>query len=211
MRQRLLARLLHYANASPPMMRAEFYALKERLLRKYGTLDGGDVQEIRKECWGPRAWRDEWGDYDYRGCSKDCTRCGGTGVFDIRWVWLERWRWGKYVFHRPAGETRIPNDAPITIRGRIQHPDYGRGSNEAALWLYLLCGEWRLLWRSIRGSCCCGRYWWPFLNVQRVLFKVRMKLGRQKCWCGRRFFHWGTGWQVCKRCRKERTTADIPF
>src|SRR5690606_6681754 len=137
--------LLHYANASPPWNRTEFYALKERLLRQHGRFLGHDIQEITKECWGHREWDNEWGEYGYLDCTKDdkC-RCRGTGIFDRRWIRLERWEWCGYVFHRPVDDTRIaPVDMNNVLRapdivGRIEHPDYGDKSNEAVLWLYLL-------------------------------------------------------------------------
>lgn len=202
----LLATLLHYANADPHFLhRADFYALKHCLLKRYGRFAGHDIQEIRKECYGRR---DRWYG-DWEGCpGEKCPKCGGTGVFDIRWFRLERWEWGGYTFHVPSGESRkIPSPYPPKgmICGRITHPDYGRASHEAALWLYLLCGEWRLLWWSLRGSCCCGWYWWPLLNVQRVVMHLSMWLSWRKCFCGRWFPTWGSGWQVCRRCRKSRS------
>ena len=204
MYQRILATLLHYANASPPVNRTEFYALKDRLCRRYAEFRGHDIQEIRKECWGDQ--RDVYGDWG--GCGPNCRRCGGTGIFDVRWVRLERWHWFGYVFHRPDGDTRIKPDS-VQIHGRIEHPNYGRASNEAALWLYLLCGEWRLLWRALKGSRCCGWYWWPLLNVQRVVMELAMLLHWRRCWCGRRYPTWGSGWQICRKCRNEK--QEVPF
>jgi len=204
------ATLLHYANAHPPLDRAAFYALKDRLLRKHARFARHQIQEIRKECCGP--WNRE---LDCRaGCpGEKCPCCGGTGVYDIRWVRLERWEWAGYTFHIPAGDTRqIPSPYPPDgmIRGRIEHASYGRKSREAVLWLYLLCGEWRMLWRSLIGSCSCGRYWWPLLNVQRVVMHLSMWLSWRKCWCGRWYPTWGSGWCVCQKCRN-KPSEPIPF
>jgi hypothetical protein len=206
----ITATLLHYANASPPHARRAFYAVKDRLLRKYARFTGHQIQEIRKECWGP--WNRE---SDCRaGClGEKCPHCRGTGVYDIRWVRLERWQWGKYVFHIPAGDTRtIPSPYPPDgmIRGRIEHANYGRKSHEALLWLYLLCGEWRLLWRSLTGACSRGWYWWPLLNVQRVAMNLSMFLSWRKCFCGRWYPTWGSGWCVCRKCRS-LPDEPIPF
>lgn len=211
MRHHLLATLLHYANADPPLFcqRTEFYALKERLLRRWGRLADYDLQEIRKECWGTRRWDPEHGDYEYLGCRDDCPRCGGTGIFHIRWIWLERWEWCGYVFHRPSRESFTRPDYQVSIHGRIEHPHYGWASSEAVLWLYLLCGEWRLLWRALRSSCSCGRYWWPLLNVQRVTMRLCMWLSWRRCFCGRLYPTWGSGWQVCRQCR--RGPVELPF
>ena len=160
---RLLAWLLHYANARPPMFSTDFYNLKTRLLHRFAKLSGHDVQEIRKECWG-----------DHRnGCGPKCTRCGGTGIHDLFWVRLERWQWGRHVFHCPIGRVRFKPSELIQIHGRIEHAKYGHASNEAVLWLYLLCGEGALLWHAMKSSCSCGWYFWPFLNLQRVVMRTR--------------------------------------
>ncbi len=191
MKQAILVRLLHWANSSPPCNRMQFYVLKTRLLNRYGRFVGHEIQEIKKECWGR---------YE-TPCGPKCHKCGGTGVFDIRWVRLERWEWRGFCFHTPAGDTRKPC-LRVDIHGRIEHKDYGRLSNEAVLWLYLLCGEWKLLARALRESYCCGRYWWPFLNLQRIWMNVSIKTSRHKCYqCDQRFFTFGSGWLVCGKCR----------
>ena len=46
--QRILAKLLHYANADPPIDRDRFYAVKDRLLSRYGRFEGHELQEIKK-------------------------------------------------------------------------------------------------------------------------------------------------------------------
>lgn len=215
MYQRVLACLLHYSNADPPHWRKAFYDIKNRLLRRYGTFRGHELQEIRKECWGPREWDHGWCEWKYLGCAgKTCIACDGTGLFDIRWVRLERWEWCGYVFHRPDGDTRIqPNPEnegyKRRIIGRIEHPEYGRKPREAVLWLLLLTGEWRRLWYALSTSRSCGRHLWPLLNVQAVTMEVSMFLSWRRCYCGRRYPTWGTGWQICKRCRNR--PVETPF
>lgn len=209
--QRILATLLHYANAEGSTRHSQFYALKDRLLRKYGEFRGHELQEIKKDCWGDQY--DDWG--DRYGCGPKCRACGGSGVFDIRWVRLEIWHWQGFVFHRPDGDTRIP-PAPsqVRIKGIIQHPKYGLKSSEARLWLYLLCGEWGLLWRSLRGSSFCRPRFWPMLNLQRIIMPTAMFFHRRTCWCGGRYWTFGSGWQICGKCRKEREARvddGIPF
>ncbi len=192
---RLLAWLLHYANARPASWtQREFYDLKTRLLKRYADFQGHEIQEIRKECWGGY----------YTGCGPKCTCCGGTGIFDLFWVRLERWQWGRYVFHYPTGRTWMRPES-VQIRGRIEHAKYGMVSSEAALWLYLLTGELRLLWRSLKNTCSCGRHIWPLLNLQRMIFWLTHRFAWRKCWCG----------SVCFTCRLPKTDKirdeDIPF
>lgn len=211
MRQRLLAILLHHANADPPWPRVEFYAIKERLLRRYGRITDYEWQEIRKECWGP--WGREYG--ERQGCQgAKCPHCRGTGVFDIRWVNLERWEWSGHVFHRPHWSTRTP-PAVGTVKffGRIEHNANHQKSREAALWLYLLCGEWRVFWNTLRYSCCCTRRAYPMLWLQWAVMNMSMWLSWRRCWCGRWFPTWGSGWQCCRRCRKPRRIEieETPF
>jgi hypothetical protein len=209
----LLARLLHYANADPPLIgRAEFYALKAWLLNRYGTLVGYDTQQITKECWGTRGYDRGW-----IGCQgKGCPRCGGTRVFDRFWVRLAYYKWGGFGFHVPVERTRTePLPWPVEyamIYGRLHHIDYGRLSNEAVLWLYLLCGEWRLWWRAMTGGWHCTCRAWPMLNLQRIVAKLAMLLERRRCYCGRTFWTFGSGWCVCRRCRKASAgVSELPF
>lgn len=203
--QRLLATLLHYANSSPPCNQTEFYALKERLLNRYGKLTDYQVQEIRKDCWG------EWNRYgDRDGCTgAKCRRCGGTGVFSVRWFYLEKREWCGFTFHRPSRELYKEVGA-VEIVGRIEHKDYGRVAKEAALWLYLLTGEWRLLWQAMQASRCCGRFLWPLLNVQRIVFEIA--INSRTCWrCRKRI--WSRQHAACKACRKVMASEpeEIPF
>lgn len=204
-----LAWLLHVANSNPGPFATRFYNFKKRLLGQFGTFQGCDIQEITKECWGDK--RDE--DGNFHGCGPHCRRCGGTGVFDRRWILLQRWQCGKYLFHIPDGETRI-KPASVQIAGRIKHNDYGKGSREAELWLYLVCLQFRLFWDELSSSCYATPGWWPLCRLQKLAMPLRMFFSWRRCWCGKRFPTWGTGWQCCAKCRNPRTTEaveDVPF
>lgn len=207
MRQRILANLLHYANAGQPAR--QLYELKHDLLRKHARFEGHDLQEIRKPCFG-----EPIGYYEWAGCrGRACRRCRGTGVFDIRWVRLERWTWCGYTFHVPAGDTRVPPElGSVRIFGRIEHPDYGLKSAEAELWLFALCGRWGSLWRAMRASSYGQPRAWPLLNLQWIVFHLAMKLSWRRCWCGKLFPTWGSGWQICRACRAPQAARDeVPF
>lgn len=201
--------LLHYANSSPSC-RTRFYALKDRLLNQFAEFRGHDIQEIVKECYGDK--RDEYG--DWHGCGPKCRRCGGTRIFSRRWVRLQRWQWGKYVFHIPDGDTYVKPES-VRIQGRIEHVDYGKSSREAELWLYLFAlrfGDW---WHVLSTSCYCSPGLWPMCRLQKLAMWARMTFKRQKCLCGRKFTTWGSGWMVCKKCRSpkavEQRSVDVPF
>lgn len=211
--QSIAATLLHYANASPPHWRQEFYALKSRLLKQCGTFRGTEVQEIIKPCWGPRKWNYEWGGYDYQDCpGEDCSQCGGTGIFDIRWVRLAKWEWCGFTFHCPIDDTRVKPER-VDIHGRIEHKDYGRICDEAALWLLLLTGEWSLFKQAMTSSRACGWQRWPLLTLQQVTMKLSMTLRRRQCSCGRWYFpnRGGSFHCYCLVCRKSLVETEVPF
>jgi len=184
----ILIRLLRLANSSPPVARREeFYALKDRLLRRYATRDGYHVQEIRKECWGCEGS----GSYGDRACSK----CDGTGVFDHFFVRLEVYRWRGYTFHRPVERRCRPTAAP-DIRGYVQHAQRGPWAAEATLWLCLLAGEWGLLSRLLVGSCRpCAPRRAIGLQLQRLCFWLHLRRIRRCAECER----WSWGSRGCPR------------
>jgi len=202
----MIARLLHYANADPPYAtRQDFYRLKTELLERYAKQDGFDVQHIPgKVCWSCNG---TGGVYE-RG---DCYRCMGDGWYRRpRWIMLERFRFGRYIFHVPR-EIRFQQPMLVDIEGYIRHPHYGALSAEAVLWLYLLCRKWRLFWQQLR-SCESFRpriYKHPLswigtiLAVQRCQHCGRYLWRRREC-------------KVCKQVRIEVAKAldcdpEIPF
>lgn len=172
-----LARLLHVANSRPPhTRREEFYALKDRLLKRYAVRDGYHIQEIKKECWGY---------LDTNGCdrSEGC-RCYGSGFYDHFFVRLEVYRWRGYEFHRPVERRCRPTAAPDIV-GYIEHRDRGKWPNESVLWLCLLSGEWKLL-RQLAGSCWTTAPWWMIgLQIQRLTFWLRQHRPQRCCGCDR--------------------------
>lgn len=183
--RRVLSKLLFLANSSPPELERErFYAMKTRILRRFGTPDGCDWQRIVKVCFrcggsGVESYTD-YGD--------ECSRCDGSGEYERVYFRLERTRIGGRVFHTPRGRYYDrPDGEAVTIEGRIQHRSPGPVTREAALWLslafdrglfvrlmrchfpgpYPLCWLSRVLWHlSGRGRHCShsisGREYVPF-------------------------------------------------
>lgn len=202
-----LAWLCHYANADPSWNRDCFYKLKLRLLHQFAVSLGIITQEITKECWG-----DQWDDDGYRfGCGPECTRCKGTGIFDQRWVYLEKWQWGKYTFLVPDGFTRIKPPS-VEISGHVIHPNYGKASREAELWLYVATLQWKTWWKTIRSSCYTHPGWWPMCRIQKVVMHFRLRKSFQKCpyclrWCPRLWP--GRRWH--RRCQNRLPVQAIDF
>lgn len=200
---RIVSRPLYLANAHPPMLdRKRFYALKDRLCRRYGVAGGIDIQHIVDLCWGYAR--------DGRCLRAACTKCGGTGVYLELWYELERWCLGDRTFHRPTGRRwavppKLSPERPI-IEGRIEHRAvHPRVAGEAQLWLSLVFDPglfWRLL--SLHRFALPG--WYPMLRLQAATFSARLWLARwcpRRCAsCTRRFirpFEPGR-WFVCRHC-----------
>jgi len=204
---RPVAWLLHLANAHPPTLyRREFYALKDRLCRRYGRLVGEDVQHIVDRCWGYE---------EDAGCAgKLCRRCGGTGIWSERFILLHRWALGGRVFHRPDRTVYGPGWIP-TIEGRITHEGVSRhASREAALWLALLFDR-ALFWRLFRSSRTHELRWCPMLALQAVVFELRRFVGRfylRRCdTCRRWVFRYSPRVFLCfircRRCEEQSRAA----
>jgi len=118
----ILPDLLRVANANARRMgwSREFYALKDRLLREYGQKqEACDIQHIADTCYTcygsgkidpPRV-----GAY-----AEKCYHCYGTGIYQHRYVLLERWQLGPLTFH--ANPVRLSTPQASTISGFIEHP-----------------------------------------------------------------------------------------
>ena len=162
----VLLPLLDVANDDPPTLeRRAFYDLKRRLLARYATPDGVDVQYIEDECYG----------CDGRGCGR-CT----NGVYRTRFNELKRWRWGVHSFH--TWERQIP--APPTvpqIKGRVQHrrPRRGHISAEAWYWLALLCDR-PAFWRSWGHTGHLGKRYTPLVVLGTLRYQLRWALHRAR-------------------------------
>lgn len=222
--RRIIGGLLGWANSDPPWgHRLEFYALKRRLLARYGTFTAMKEQHLVKPCWGERRWDHEYGEYGYEGCGPECSRCGGTGKYEESWITLQEWDLGGHCFHVPVGgKRRLPLVANGTwIEGLIRHPRNPQRCREALLWLCLLCDQRLLLNLLASGyNCTCGA--WPLLNLQRAIgvtrercrtaWNVLTRWGWDECWgCAAEFWRWPwTRGNVCRTCRQAGEDG-LPF
>lgn len=172
----LLGFILHVANTSPPigLLKDRFYAMKQRILELFGTLDGHDIQYITKRCWGS---------YGYAGCQgEDCPKCGGSGIYNFFWVKLERWQLGSYTFHRPIDRRQSNPWGKVTIEGLIEHRRYsGWWANEAQLWLALFFD--RSLFRDMfwyRLGRPCAFWLPPLVFLSKLRYDWRHRKAAQK-------------------------------
>lgn len=100
----MLAFILHHANRYSKDK--EFYAIKDRILKKYGVSDGYDIQHIPgKRCWSCGGTGRHYyysNTYPYKAYdSTDCYHCNWGWYKLPQWICLERKRFGKFTFHRP--------------------------------------------------------------------------------------------------------------
>ena len=140
-----LARVLRTANAYPYGLgdKRSFYTLKQGICETFGRKIGKDVQKITHDCWGPH-----WGQ-----CGPDCDKCGGTGIFEIVYVELERWQVGDCVFHRPVGRCSRPHQG-ANIDGIIKHRKKA-GWRACAIALARLF-SYDLYWRGLQEAPSVG-------------------------------------------------------
>lgn len=176
----MIGRLLYLANARPPRgkdHKQRFYAMKQRICQRFGSLDGFDVQHfVGKQCFGC----DGSGVHYYWSGDRDyCWRCGGSGWFKReRWVVLARWRIGVRIFHQPSGVSYETPSLPLrrtTIEGFIEHDYHGFWHDEAAMWLALLF-DWKLLGMLLaEGTTYCKwpRWLGPMVQLKQLIGVAR--------------------------------------
>lgn len=96
-----LSTLLHHANRT---IRTErFYAIKNKLLARFGKIVGYDIQFIAgKECFTCDGTGIYHGYYPSGGRWSDtCNRCWGGWYKAPTWNILAKVRFGKFTFHQP--------------------------------------------------------------------------------------------------------------
>lgn len=142
----MIPKLLQIANSG--CRSPEFYRLKDKILHQRGKLIGYDVQYIEKECYSCGGTGIHNGYYGKRSCW-NCT----DGIYSRRYYLLERWKFGKYVFHRPVKSCKWYECGPVTINGYIRHKIPQRHlAEECYLWLALIFDQ-ELFKREMRESC----------------------------------------------------------
>jgi hypothetical protein len=201
----MLGRLLHIANTAPAD-RERFYAMKDRILKRFGRCGDLVLQAIPgKDCWtcdGTGLFEHYSGDKEY------CQRCCGTGWFKHPvYVTLEEWTIAKYKFLRPIQRSpRVPtwfqelldsgNETAPSIEGYVTHTFYPH--------------------RKIRRATL-------LLSVvfDRSLFSVELgdefrswaivQAWRRRCWDCKCHMWWSRA-GICSRCtEKRRAVEEAPF
>ena len=196
----ILGAFLHAANARPPYLeRRAFYAMKERILDRWGTPDGYDLQHfLARICFACNGtgWRYGWDwadedDDDYAQVHR-CDHCSGTGEYmSAKTIGLDRYRLGRYVFHVPH---QVPRNRPVfggtkTFEGRLNHATPRFYINEeAAMWLALAFDRPMFL-RLFGHWGCSGPKRTPLVILSTWLADLRSRIAdvRSK-WRARRLY-----------------------
>ncbi len=170
----ILSNLLHRANrehyCSP-----EFYAIKNRLLLKFGKHTGYDVQFIEgKKCHTCNGTGIYIGYYG-RQYNDTCYHCYNGWYKRPTWNILERVQFGKYTFHKPYQRAYKKPDILIgaQIEGYISHQRAKYGALCTSI-LFLLF-EKGYIKRWYKGAGIGWRvYWWlPKAYLNNIIHIIK--------------------------------------
>ena len=158
---RILSWLLHRANRQTKCK--EFYRIKDKILSRYGTFIGYDVQFIEgKKCYschGTGIFRG-YNEYSGNSFSDICWNCDNGWYKRPVWNILSRIRFGQYIFHRPFDRAyKKPEVSSPIIQGYIEHTPARYGA--LALHILFLIYERGYLKRYWNTAGFGWRvYWW---------------------------------------------------
>ena len=170
MKKKLLSILLHHANRETKS--PNFYAIKNRLVKKYGELIGYDVQHIPGKTCNSCGGRGQHPRYGYNGKIydwADCYHCNWGWYKLPEWNILERYRFEKYIFHQPLKRvySKEAIDVPIgcKIDGYIEHRSSKWGL-DCLILLYIIF-DFKRWWKEYQFKYTYHYQWntpWRFIN-----------------------------------------------
>lgn len=170
----ILSWLLHHANKLPDK---HFYVIKDKILGKYGTHLGYDVQYIEgKKCFSCGGtgihvycgWDGEVYDEDY------CWNCHNGWYKKPVWNVLSQVQFGNYVFHQPFKRVYEKPDIPIKfINGYIEH-EPTKYSRIALTILFLLFEKGYLKrWYNETGNGWRIKWYYPKNWIRNVIHIIK--------------------------------------
>ena len=174
-----VATLLHHANRKPSVFFSskKFYAEKERILKKYGTLLGHELQHIQgKRCYECNGSGKEYCSYleDYDTCSN----CHG-GWYKLPFVSvLEKYEFMGFSFHIPKEKIYSSLDDDILkkynvigeVSGYITHKEPDIRLAKLFYLLFLPNVFFESIWNSVKMYLRRKRF--DFVNYFKPIFKV---------------------------------------
>lgn len=117
----ILSWLLYQANKTKTQA---VYAIKNKLLTKYGQHVGNDLQVLEKRCWtcGGSGIYIGWDPHNGDDFFDVCRHCGGTGIYETKEFVLDVVKLGKYEFHNNPIKVHNTDIKPrITYHIKIGH------------------------------------------------------------------------------------------
>jgi len=181
MKKKILSWLLHNANRLGK--NDDFYKIKNRILKNYGTPFGFDVQFIEgKKCYScdgeGNYFKYSWYEKD-GGHFEQCYNCWGGWYKRPHWNVLQKIKFGKYVFHQPLQRVYkepVLNIGIGIIEGYIEHIP-AKHSRFALTVLFILYDKnyWSREWKS-RGNYWnyCYKYWYkPNQIINRIIYLIK--------------------------------------
>jgi hypothetical protein len=176
----ILPWLLHHANRVSKT--DEFYAIKSRLLKKYGRFVEHQVQYLEgkrcRSCGGSGIHHYEYDNYGFLE-PDPCWNCDNGWYKKPTWVILERIRFGRYYFHQPIGRQYTKPLTPVTINGYVDHKDTKHGLFSLVM-LYLLYNRkafkayWKK-WYETTGAGWRLKWWLPRNWIYNLMHIIKKK------------------------------------
>lgn len=168
----ILAWLLHRANRQTKS--AEFYKIKNMILRRYATFIGYDIQFIEgKKCFacdGTGNYVYDYDDFLEEECITVCNRCYKGWYKRPTWNILSRFKFGDYIFHQPFERAyKAPDISQPFIKGYIEHNParYGALALQILFLLYRKGYHKTYLIRNY-NECLFRWYRWKKRSTMRI-------------------------------------------
>jgi hypothetical protein len=160
------------ANSNPTR---DFYAFKDRFLKRYATPDGYDLQKVDQFCWGC----DGSGMFAPR---RPCWRCDGSGIHKTNEHWLQRYDLAGAIYHKPVTHAEVYHahdfkypEPKREFEGRIRHDEVDSKVARRAFLRLLVRHEPETFYRHVCDAIKARAYWFRVKLVWRLV-RIRNKM-----------------------------------
>lgn len=169
----MLGDLVYIVNSNDQIKQA-FYPTKDKILHKYGTPDGYDVQHLTKKCY-------KCNGTGYKELEK-CYSCN-NGIFDNVWCELKRYTLGGHLFHSFSKRytfpvtmnmrygSPYPQDIRTFIDGYIVHEETNYNQAVEIFYLLLLLFDVKRFFKLL-GDYSGRRNFYPLSFLSYVIKKT---------------------------------------
>lgn len=184
----LISTLLYHANKYPYLVdKKRFYEIKSALVRMYGKSIGYDLQYIEGKschaCYGTGN-HEKYGWHGEVYGVEDCWHCDGDGWYkNPQYNILERYQFGKYVFHQPIkrfyskrafDESVYAVEVSERIEGYIKHSKGNRFLAHLFCFIYMR-DKWITEQKNQIGKGYYRTWWRPYNFLNNLIGLFRSK------------------------------------